>query len=95
MSSGPCLEVGESCGVCGREQEVVVLPDFIAGQYRAEQFEHNGLEFVLTDEGERAIRVDACIVDALKAVWATETKTWASCCGHGTSNGYMGLWPIT
>lgn len=44
-------------------------------------------EFGRDEEGRASFRIDGCIVDALKAVWAAGYRTLGCCCGHGQNAG--------
>lgn len=45
------------------------------------------VEFGRDEQGRACFRIDGCIVDALKAVWAAGYKTLGCCCGHGQNAG--------
>lgn len=42
-------------------------------------------EYGFNDDGERCLRLDSCIVPAIKALWAAGIVTVSCCCGHDES----------
>lgn len=44
-------------------------------------------EFAIDTSGAKCFVMDACIVAAVKAVWAAGVKTLGCCCGHGQRSG--------
>ncbi len=57
----------------------------------AKNYEAGHPEFGLDSEGRRCFQIDACIANALKAVWAAGFKTSGCCCGHGSGRGVISL----
>ena len=51
------------------------------------EFDPSHPELGVTESGEPAFAIDACIADALLAVWAAGFRTLGCCCGHGQTSG--------
>lgn len=70
---------------------LVPIPDHMAElrDLYAKEADEGCSEFGRDEEGRVCFRIDACIVDALKAVWAAGYRTLGCCCGHGQGAGGM------
>jgi hypothetical protein len=48
-------------------------------------------EFGIDEQGRRCLAIDACMVDALLALWDREIPTISACCLHGEGEGVITL----
>jgi hypothetical protein len=48
-------------------------------------------EFGIDEQGRRCLAIDACMVDALQALWDREIPTISACCLHGEGEGVITL----
>ena len=44
-------------------------------------------EYGINDAGEKCLRLDACIIPAIQALWAAGIVTVSCCCGHNNPAG--------
>lgn len=83
------------------ESELVPIPQFLferGGVKMREDFTDRGIdsdwgfdpthpEYGTNDAGEMCLRLDRCIVPAVKALWAAGIVTVSCCCGHDNRSG--------
>ena len=70
------------------ESVLVPIPDLLA-DYRDRPWDPtwSDAEFGILPDGTKCFRIDACIAEALTAVWAAGMRTTGCCCGHGQESG--------
>lgn len=73
------------------ERKLVPVPDLLA-DYR-EKADPAHPEFGHDANGEICFAIDACIVDAVKALWAAGIRTIGCCCGHGSKHAVISFEP--
>lgn len=71
------------------DSTLVPIPAFL--QQSLESFDAGHPEFALDAQGRKCFVMDACIVEAVKAVWDAGVKTLGCCCGHGQGYGVISL----
>lgn len=64
------------------ETRMIAIPEWADAA-----FDETHPEFGRTDDGTPAFAIDACIADALLAVWTAGYRTLGCCCGHGQEAG--------
>ena len=76
--------------------DITLLPIPTWAKYNLEHFDSTHPEYGLNDKGDKCFKIDACIAEALKAVWSAGFKTLGCCCGHGSGSGVisidLGIW---
>jgi hypothetical protein len=72
----------ESCAV------LVPIPTFLEPYV---YFNPEHPEFGIDEQGRRCLAIDACMVDALRALWDREIPTISACCLHGAGEGVITL----
>lgn len=79
--------------MCNRSV-LVPIPDFLVKDFDyifdAGDYSPNG-EFDIDAEGHKCFRLDACIVPAVKTLWAAGIRTIGCCCGHGSGHGCVSI----
>lgn len=70
------------------KQQLVPIPDHLRPEV---DFDAAHPEFGIDAEGRECISLDACLVPAIKALWAAGVVTVGCCCGHGSGKGVVSL----
>lgn len=69
---------------------LVPIPDLLWSKTTLSQaFAPEDPEFGTDDKGRQCLRLDACIVPAVQALWAAGIATESCCCGHGSAWGVI------
>lgn len=72
------------------EGVLVPIPELLWTRTTLSQsFDPDHNEFGINDNGEKCLRLDACIVPAVQALWAAGIPTESCCCGHGQAWGVI------
>ena len=77
-----------------RNCEAVLVP--IPGhlwEHGIYEFDPEHPEYGIDDEGRKCLRLDACIVPAITALWDAGIVTRSCCCGHGNGWGLITVYP--
>jgi hypothetical protein len=70
---------------------LVPIPDHVWQAGGIYSFDPSHPEYGLNDQGEKCLSLDACIVPAVKALWAAGVVTLSCCCGHGDPWGVISV----
>jgi hypothetical protein len=65
------------------ESALVPIPPLLWDAGAVYKFDESHPEYGINEAGERCLRLDACIVPAVQALWTAGIVTLSCCCGHG------------
>ena len=77
--------------MCNRS-ELVPIPDFLITDDIRDSLNNAHPEYGhFPETNEPCFNLDACLVPAVKALWAIGVKTIGCCCGHGSGHGVISI----
>lgn len=71
------------------EVVLVPIPDLLWDRGAIFDFKPDHTEYDIDAQGRWCLRLDACIVPAVRALWQAGIATMSCCCGHGNAWGVI------